>query len=180
MPVSVEIKHYCSVLSKWEFSSKWELPCLPPSSLELWRREKASRQLSFWWKTFILIRNYGNTFLLKYRRVHVYFMEVIGYCSFCSVYTRVPKKGGREIGNHQLQYLLLFFPLPPPCYYLLTQVQCAQGATSLHWLLPVATVHWGNAADKQSEWEVVRTKTKIGFKTAEKSWVLKKGQGNIE
>ena len=41
------------------FSSKWELPCLPPSSLELWRRERASRQLSFWWKTLILIGHYG-------------------------------------------------------------------------------------------------------------------------
>ena len=42
------------------FSSKWELPCLPPSSLELWRRERANRQLSFWWKTLILIGHYGN------------------------------------------------------------------------------------------------------------------------
>ena len=41
-------------------------------------------------------------------------MEKIGYCSFCSVYTRVPKNGGREIGNHQLQYLLLFFHCPRP------------------------------------------------------------------
>ena len=41
------------------FSSKWELPCLPPSSLELWRRERASRQLSFWWKALILIGHYG-------------------------------------------------------------------------------------------------------------------------
>ena len=44
---------YCSVLSKWE------LPCLPPSSLELWRRERASKQLSFWWKTLILLGHYG-------------------------------------------------------------------------------------------------------------------------
>ena len=36
-------------------SSKWELPFLPPSSLELWRKERAKRQLSFWWKTLILI-----------------------------------------------------------------------------------------------------------------------------
>ena len=35
------------------------LPCLPPSSLELWRRERASRQLSFWWKPLILIGHYG-------------------------------------------------------------------------------------------------------------------------
>ena len=41
------------------FSSKWELPCLSPFSLELWRRERASRQLSFWWKTLILIEHYG-------------------------------------------------------------------------------------------------------------------------
>ena len=41
------------------FSSKSELPCLPPSSLELWRRERASKQLSFWWKTLILIGHYG-------------------------------------------------------------------------------------------------------------------------
>ena len=44
------------------FPSKWELPCLPPSSLELWKRERASRQLSFLWKTIILIGPYG-TFL---------------------------------------------------------------------------------------------------------------------
>ena len=41
------------------FSSKWDLPCLPPSSLELWRRERASRQLSFWWKTLNLIGHYS-------------------------------------------------------------------------------------------------------------------------
>ena len=29
-------------------SSKWELPVLAPSSLELWRKERAKRQLSFW------------------------------------------------------------------------------------------------------------------------------------
>ena len=47
------------------FSSKWELLCLPPSSIELWRRERASRQLSFWWKTLILIGHYStkNLFL---------------------------------------------------------------------------------------------------------------------
>ena len=39
---------YCSVHQNESFSLKWELPCLPPSSLELWRRERASRQLSFW------------------------------------------------------------------------------------------------------------------------------------
>ena len=47
------------ILVKWStvvsyqnesFSSKWELPCLPPSFLELWRKERARRQLSFWWK----------------------------------------------------------------------------------------------------------------------------------
>ena len=41
------------------FSSKWVLPCLPPSSLELWWRERASRQISFWWRTLILIGHYG-------------------------------------------------------------------------------------------------------------------------
>ena len=41
------------------FASKWELPCLPPSSLELCRREIASRQLSFWWKTLISIGYYS-------------------------------------------------------------------------------------------------------------------------
>ena len=40
-------------------SSKWELPSLPQSSLELWRKERARRQLSFWWKTLILIGHYG-------------------------------------------------------------------------------------------------------------------------
>ena len=51
----------CTVVSyqNESFSSKWELPCLPPSSLELWRKERASRQLSFWWKTLILIGHYG-------------------------------------------------------------------------------------------------------------------------
>ena len=44
------------------FSSKQELPCLPPSSLDLWRRKRASRQLSFWWKTLILIGHYGIPF----------------------------------------------------------------------------------------------------------------------
>ena len=44
------------------FSSKWELPWLPPSSLELWRRERARRQLSFWWETLILIGHYGSKF----------------------------------------------------------------------------------------------------------------------
>ena len=42
------------------FSSKWELPSLPPSSLELWRKERARRHLSFLWKTLILIGHYGN------------------------------------------------------------------------------------------------------------------------
>ena len=42
------------------FSSKSELPCLPPSSLELWRRERAIRQLSFRWKTLILIGHYDS------------------------------------------------------------------------------------------------------------------------
>ena len=46
------------------FPSKWELPCLPPSSLELWRRERASMQLSLWWKTLILIGHYGTFSLL--------------------------------------------------------------------------------------------------------------------
>ena len=41
------------------FSSKVELPCLPPSSLELWRKERAKKQLSFWWKSLILIGHYG-------------------------------------------------------------------------------------------------------------------------
>ena len=35
---------YCSVLSKWRVFHQNELPCLPPSSLELWRRERASSQ----------------------------------------------------------------------------------------------------------------------------------------
>ena len=41
------------------FSSKWELPCLPPFSLELWRKDRARRQLSFWWKTLVLIGHYS-------------------------------------------------------------------------------------------------------------------------
>ena len=41
------------------FSSKWELPCLPPSSLKLWRRERASKQLSFWRETLIFIGHYS-------------------------------------------------------------------------------------------------------------------------
>ena len=32
---------------------------LPPYSLELWRKERAKRQLSFRWKTLILIGHYG-------------------------------------------------------------------------------------------------------------------------
>ena len=52
---------YCSVLSNESFPSKWELPCLPPSSLELWRKERARGQLSFWWKTLILIGHYGRS-----------------------------------------------------------------------------------------------------------------------
>ena len=56
------------------FSSKWELPCLPPSSLELWRRERESRQLSFWWK-LILIGHYGSIRIFSpdthYSRVHL-------------------------------------------------------------------------------------------------------------
>ena len=50
----------CNVVSYESFSSKWELPCLPPSSLELWRKERAKRQLSFWWKILILIGHYGS------------------------------------------------------------------------------------------------------------------------
>ena len=34
---------------------------LAPSSLELWRKERARLQLSFWWKTLILIGHYGST-----------------------------------------------------------------------------------------------------------------------
>ena len=45
-------------------SSKWELPFLPPSSLELWRKERAKRQLSFWWKTLILIGHYGTSLVI--------------------------------------------------------------------------------------------------------------------
>ena len=37
---------------------------LAPSSLELWRKERARRQLSFWWKTLILIGHYGKWFSL--------------------------------------------------------------------------------------------------------------------
>ena len=39
-------------------SSKWELPFLPPSSLELLRKERAWRHLSFWW-ALNLIGHYG-------------------------------------------------------------------------------------------------------------------------
>ena len=46
---------YCSVLSKWRVFHQNELPCLPPSSLELWRRERAKAAL-------ILIGHYGNVF----------------------------------------------------------------------------------------------------------------------
>ena len=35
---------------------------LAPSSLELWRKERAKRQLSFWWKTLHLIGHYGIAF----------------------------------------------------------------------------------------------------------------------
>ena len=42
------------------FSSKWEQPCLPPSSLQLWRSERASRHLSFWWKPLVLLGHYGD------------------------------------------------------------------------------------------------------------------------
>ena len=57
--------NFCTVVSyqNESFSSKWELPCLSPSSLELWRKERARRQLSFWWKTLILIGHYGITCL---------------------------------------------------------------------------------------------------------------------
>ena len=41
-------------------SSKWEVPFLPPSPLELWGKERARRQLSFWWNTLILMRHYSN------------------------------------------------------------------------------------------------------------------------
>ena len=59
-PVFETLTHFTVVSYQNEsFSSKWELPCLPPSSLELWRRERASRKLSFWWKTLILIGHYG-------------------------------------------------------------------------------------------------------------------------
>ena len=55
------------------FSSRWELPCLPPSSLELWRRERASRQLSFWWKILILIGHYG-MLLCRHTPLHLRWM----------------------------------------------------------------------------------------------------------
>ena len=56
LPQETKVSDYCGVLSKWE------LPPLPPSFLELWRKERASRQLSFWWKTLILIGHYGSFF----------------------------------------------------------------------------------------------------------------------
>ena len=54
------VENYGTVVSyqNESFSSKWELPCLPPSSLEICRKERARRQLSFWWKTLILIGHY--------------------------------------------------------------------------------------------------------------------------
>ena len=39
---------YCGVLSKWEFFINMRAAFLAPSSLELWRKERAKRQLSFW------------------------------------------------------------------------------------------------------------------------------------
>ena len=34
------------------------------SCLELWRRARASRQLSFWWKTLVLIGHYGTCLMI--------------------------------------------------------------------------------------------------------------------
>ena len=65
------------------FSSKLELPCLPPSSLELWRRERASRQLSFWWKTLILIGHYyGIIIWSKSRSLPAGNLPVVWNCEF--------------------------------------------------------------------------------------------------
>ena len=35
--------------------SKWELPMLPPSSLEVWRKKRAKLQLLSWWNALNLI-----------------------------------------------------------------------------------------------------------------------------
>ena len=72
------------------FSSKWELPCLPPSSLELWRRERASRQLSFWRKTLILIGHYGTPPSRIFDLVHLWLRCMLNLkpsiiCSYDSV-----------------------------------------------------------------------------------------------
>ena len=60
------------------FSSKWELPRLPPSSLELWRRERASMQLSFWLKTLILIGHCGIAVGKPIHQKHLWYVPTAG------------------------------------------------------------------------------------------------------
>ena len=68
------------------FPSKWELPCLPPSSIELWRRERESMQLSLWWKTLILIGHYDTIQKIFMMNCKFLCIELFGttYMRICS------------------------------------------------------------------------------------------------
>ena len=61
---------YCGVLSKWEFSAKWELPLLPPSFLELWRNERARKA------ALILMKNSQFDRTLRYKFDHANWKKV--------------------------------------------------------------------------------------------------------
>ena len=74
-------------------SLNWELPLLPHPP---WVMKRAKRQLSFWWKTLILIGNYG----MQYKLVNsVHALPLLWGWQFCRVCVPAVVRRGSQKGH---------------------------------------------------------------------------------